>query len=48
MGRLDIKYNKEIKAILLNIDCCGDSLCGKPKNYSNNISKILKRTSCKN
>jgi hypothetical protein len=24
------------------MDCCGDELCGKPVNYSDNITKILK------
>ena len=48
LGRWNIKDNSNIKATLANMDCCGDSLCGKPSNYTANIDKILKEDSVKN
>ena len=42
IGRWNLKDNSAIKATLANMDCCGDSLCGNPENYSKNIEKILK------
>lgn len=42
LGRWNTKDNKDIKATLANMDCCGDNLCGDPLNYSKNIEKILK------
>lgn len=48
LGRWNVKDNSDIKATLANMDCCGDSLCGKPQNYTININKILKESSIKN
>lgn len=42
IGRWNTKDNSDIKATLANMDCCGDSLCGNPANYSKNIEQILK------
>lgn len=42
IGRWNTNDNHAIKATLANMDCCGDELCGKPVNYSDNITKILK------
>jgi len=47
IGRWNVKDNSEIKATLANMDCCGDSLCGNPLNYSKNIEKILKEVNTK-
>ena len=41
IGRWNINDNQAIKATLANMDSCGDDLCGKPLNYSINISNIL-------
>ena len=41
IGRWNTNDNHAIKATLANMDCCGDELCGKPVNYSDNITKIL-------
>lgn len=48
IGRWNLKDNSAIKATLANMDCCGDSLCGKPENYSKNIKEILKEVDTKN
>ena len=41
IGRWNLKDNSDIKATLANMDCCGDSYCGTPPNYKENINKIL-------
>ena len=43
MGRWKTNDNRELKAILSNMDYCGDALCGKPENYSKMIDTILKK-----
>ena len=48
VGRWNILDNQEIKATMANMDCCGDSLCGKPTNYTIQINSILKETTYKN
>lgn len=35
--------NPEIKAALANMDCCGDSLCGKPENYNKVITNLIEK-----
>lgn len=47
IGRWDLKDNYAIKATLANMDCCGDSHCGSPENYSKNIQEILKEDMAK-
>lgn len=48
IGRWNIQDNQEIKATMANMDCCGDSLCGKPTNYTIQINSILNETPNKN
>ena len=47
IGRWNVKDNSAIKATLANMDCCGDSHCGNPENYSKNIQEILKEDDTK-
>ena len=42
LGRWNLNDNREIKGTLANMDSCGDSLCGSPKEYTESISTILK------
>lgn len=44
LGRWGMYGNKNVKAILANIDCCGDSLCGETKN----LKKWLKKERLQN
>ena len=44
LGRWNLKDNREIKAALANMDCCGDDLCGKPQEYKQTINVILKKS----
>ena len=46
-GRWNLKDNSTIKATLASMDCCGDSYCGSPANYSKNIQEILKEEQTK-
>jgi len=41
LGRWNLKDNEEIKGNFANMDCCGDSLCGIPDNYSKYTSTVL-------
>jgi hypothetical protein len=41
LGRWNLKDNEDIKSNFANMDCCGDSLCGIPDNYSKFTSTIL-------
>ena len=43
LGRWNLKDNIDIKMTLANMDCCGDSLCGKPEQFNKTISNILKK-----
>lgn len=42
LGRWN-SQNPEIKATIANMDCCGDSLCGKPENYNEAITDLIKK-----
>jgi hypothetical protein len=41
LGRWNLKDNEDIKSNFANMDCCGDSLCGIPDNYSKFTSTVL-------
>jgi hypothetical protein len=41
LGRWNLKDNEDIKSNFANMDCCGDSLCGIPDNYTKFTSTIL-------
>lgn len=46
LGRWNLKDSGEdIKGSLANMDCCGDSLCGNPKEYNETISGIINERS---
>lgn len=44
LGRWNLQHNEEIKATLANMDSCGDSLCGSPKEFKQSITNILKKS----
>jgi hypothetical protein len=48
LGRWNLQHNEEIKATLANMDSCGDSLCGSPKEFKDSITNILKNEVVKN
>lgn len=48
LGRWNTHDNEAIKATMANMDCCGDSLCGKPTNYTIQINSILTEAPSKN
>ena len=48
LGRWNLKDNTEIKAHLANMDSCGDSLCGSPKEFKESINTILKTKDSEN
>ena len=41
--RPSCKQKEDIKVLLANYDCCGDSLCGNPQSLKNDIETILKK-----
>ena len=43
VGRWNLKDNQDIKGNFANMDCCGDSLCGYPDNYSKFTKSVLKK-----
>lgn len=43
VGRWNLKDNQDIKGNFANMDCCGDSLCGSPDNYSKFTESVLKK-----
>ena len=47
LGRWNLKDNEEIKSNFANMDCCGDSLCGIPDNYSKTLLFIINPNSGK-
>ena len=47
LGRWNLKDNREIKAALANMDCCGDNYCGTPSSYKDSINEILSSNKAK-
>jgi len=41
LGRWNLDKSN-IKSLMANIDSCGDTMCGDPKYYKQNIDKIIK------
>jgi hypothetical protein len=41
LGRWNLDKSN-IKSLLANIDSCGDTMCGNPKYYKQNMDKIIK------
>lgn len=47
LGRWNPNEKPDLKAHYANLDSCGDSLCGNPIYYSENITDILEKKKTK-